>query len=1597
MPVKAIMQFRPLFSWVLALAAFLFTLTMPISLPRQVTPVSSTVGDARTDFNRLPIAFELNAGQADASTRFIAHTSGASLAFYQDHLRIGLKAPAQDGADARQDAVTMQFLGAGPAVRVESGSELPGKVNYLLGSDPSQWRTGVPTYEQITYSQIYPGVDLTYSGTGGTLKGTYLLAPGADPGQVRWRYQVRNAECGMRNSGCDARLSVDDAGNLNVALDSAFRIPHSALVESAPIAWQEIGGKRVAVQAGYVTSGDGSVGFAFGAYDKSYPLTIDPVLTYSTYLGGGAYDQGNSIAVDSAGNVYVAGYTQSDNFPVQGAYQGNRHGGIDTFITKLNPSGSALVFSTYLGGNGNDYGQGIAFDSNNNVYVTGYTNSSNFPTANPIQATNRGSNDAFVTKLNSSGSALVYSTYLGGSDDDRAFSIAVDGSGNAHIVGHTPSTDYPTMNPFQATNGGSYDVFVSKVNSSGSALIYSTYLGGTALDYGYGIAADTQDNAYVTGGAYSENFPTVNAYQPNNAMQKDAFLTKINPTGSALVYSTYLGGSLNEEGRAIAIDGTGSAYLTGWTASGDFPLLNPIQSGISRDDVFVTKFNSAGSALVYSTFVVGTYYEAGYGIAVDGPGNAFITGYTTSANFPVVDAIQPNYAGREDAFITKINPAGSAYVFSTYLGGSQYYESIGRDFGYGIAADAQGNAYVTGSTESLDFPTNNAFQPGNGGGYRDAFVAKLANQPSLTATPTRTSSPTITPGGPTLTPTPGCQPNWQYVVAPRERDYNGLSDVDGAAPNDVWAVGGYYNFPGPNPNISLTMHWDGTEWSVIPNTLFGAISAITVIAPDDAWMVGDYANGSDTKTFAAHWDGTSWTRFPTPTRPGLSTLTDVDALASNDVWAVGYNHGFHSTLIEHWNGAYWAIVPSPPVSFSSDYELYGVSAIAPDDIWAVGNVVETGTSQILIEHWDGTEWTIVPSPNPGNYQPHLYGVDAVSANDVWAVGTYSDNFGETYKPLFMHWDGTRWSQVMGETVGTYDQLRRVEARGPNDIWAVGVQADCSLCIFTHTFVMHFDGSEWRHVYSPDGPREVNGLAGVAIISPEDVWAVGTTSDYTTPERYSDALTIHQLCPAGPTPTGTPPTATITPTRTSTPTATACSVGTTNYTITTSTGATVIPATQDVGLHCDDCATTVSLPFPFRLYDMQFNTVRVGSNGTMGFVANNNSWDVTCMPSQNFNYAILPYWQELHLDPTGGGCTGCGIYTLVQGSAPNRVFNIEWRARDYFYTAVVNVEVRLFESAPDGKFEVIYGSVPSGSNQQVTVAVQKEMGLLYTQYVCYNQGATISNGMMITFSQPACGTAGTPTRTATSIASGTPAQATNTATPANATSVASVTTQTATSTPLTTVVPTACAITFSDVPVGDTFYAFIRCLACRGIISGYSDGTFRPGNEITRGQIAKMVSNAAGFSEDVGPQIYEDVPEASPFYAWINRLSMRGHMGGYPCGLVPEETCEPPDNRPYFRPNASATRGQMAKIVSNAAGLEGDPTGLFYTDVAEDHPFYVWIMRLTQVGVMSGYPCGGVGEPCDEESRPYFRPYNNVTRGQASKIVANTFYPGCQTP
>jgi hypothetical protein len=737
-----------------------------------------------------------------------------------------------------------------------------------------------------------------------------------------------------------------------------------------------------------------SVGFGLDSGVTSSSLSPEATLAYSTYLGGSADDRGASTAVDPAGNIYLVGSTNSVNFAITNAYQPTLNGERDAYVVKIDPTGTTLIYATYLGGSGVDEGYGIVVDASGNAYVTGQTTSTDFPLQNAFQSTLGDGYDAFVTKLSPTGTTLIYSTYLGGSStyiggiaSEIGLDIEVDTSGSAYITGQTTSTDFPLQDAFQsAFGGGATDAFVTKLSPTGSTLIYSTYLGGSSDEGTAAIAVDTSGNTSVTGETWSTNFPLESPFQSTRGGPRDAFVTKFSPTGSTLIYSTYLGGSSIDEGSGIAVDASGNVYITGFTESINFPLQNPFQSTRgSISDAFVTKFSPAGSTLIYSTYLGGNSNDLASNIAVDLAGNAYVTGATLSTNFPLRNPFQSFWAGDWDVFVTGFTATGSTLLYSTYLGGSR------DDFPGDIAVATQGNAYIIGNTISTNFPLEDPFQPVYGGG-RDAFVSKISDQQ----------------GTPTPSPIP------------------------------------------PSPS--------STNTAVLPTS---------TVAP------------------------------PTATQASTNTPTT-----------------------------------QPPTS-----------------------------------------------------------------------------------------------------------------------------------------------------------------------------------------------------------TPIPPTITSTATR-----------------------------------------------------------------------------------------------------------------------------------------------------------------------------------------------------------EP-------------------------------------------------------CTLTFSDVPEGSTFYTNIRCLACRGIISGYADGTFRPNNEVTRGQLAKIVSNAAGFSEDPNPQIFEDAPASNTFYQWINRLARRGHMSGYTCGGVGEPCTS---GMPYFRPFANATRGQTSKIVSNAAGYTEIPTDQTFEDVPPTHTFYNEIQRLASRNIMQGYPCGGPGEPC-VSGRPYFRPQNNVTRGQSAKIVANTFFPGCVTP
>jgi hypothetical protein len=550
----------------------------------------------------------------------------------------------------------MKLRNANPAAQVTGVEEQAGRTNYFLGNDPKKWRTNVPTYAKVKYEGIYSGIDLVYYGNQRQLEYDFIVAPGADPSRIT--FDISGTK----------RVRRDVHGEL------VFTVGDDEIRWHQPVVYQEKDGTRQPVAARYAVTGKDRVRFELAKYDKSRPLYIDPLI-YSTYLGGSGDDDGDGIAVDSTGSAYITGQTASTNFPTTNALQVTGGGSYDAFVTKLNPAGSAMVYSTYLGGSSVDYGYGIAVDSAGDAYVVGNTGSADFPTVNPLQAANAGGLDVFVSVLNPTGSALIYSTYLGGSGDDTGSAIALDSSNDVYITGSTFSANFPTYNPIQATyagNGTTTNAFVAEINSAGSALVYSTYLGGSGPDVGNGIAVDTAGNAYVAGQTVSPNFPTMNPFQATDQGLSSAFVSKISSGGTGLAYSTYLGGSGYDFGYAIAVDGAGDAYVTGSAGSTNFPTMNALQPvfGGGAFDAFITEFNPAGSGLVYSTYLGGKLEDDGYGISVDSAGNVYLTGYTLSTNFPLQNAYQKRLAGDGDAFVSKVSANGSALTYSSYLGGS---------------------------------------------------------------------------------------------------------------------------------------------------------------------------------------------------------------------------------------------------------------------------------------------------------------------------------------------------------------------------------------------------------------------------------------------------------------------------------------------------------------------------------------------------------------------------------------------------------------------------------------------------------------------------------------------------------------------------------------------------------------------------------------------------------------------------------------------------------------------------------------------------------------------------------------------------------------
>jgi hypothetical protein len=615
-------------------------------------------------------------------------------------------------------SVSLRFQGAAPHARLEGVAKLRSTTNVFLGNDPAQWRTKVPNYSRLQVLDLYPGIDLVYYGNAGELEYDLTVKPGVDPAQIR-----------LRLNGGHPR--VDSVGNLV-----------AGLIQKRPVAYQLANGTRIPVESRYRKNADGSYGFALGPYDRQRELIIDPVLTFSAYLSGSYQDIATAIGHDAAGFLYIAGTTESPDLPQVGnSFQTANGGANDIFLAKIDPNaapGTQIVYTTYLGGTGNESIGGMAVGPNGDVYLTGNTVSNNFPMANSAQTILGGTNDAFVAWFDSSQN-LAYSTCLGGAMDDFGMAVTFDSQGKIYVTGGTTSDDFPIAGGYQTIRAGSDDVFVAMIDPSlsGTAtVVYSSYLGGAGWEVGRGIALAPDGTIWVVGGTYSGDFPVIGVgYQPGYNGGGDGFVAQFNPAlgANSLVYTSYLGGTDQDEARNVLVDPAGRVIVSGWTLSSDFPVTtNALQTKYGGNtDVFVTILNPAiqssrSAQLIYSTYFGGTDADVAFDLKRDAAGNLYLSGLTLSYDLPSTpNAVQSKYDGTIDAFALKFNPAQagpSAISYFTYLG------SDGLQAAYGIDFNAQGTIYLTGFTSGPIFDALSGAPKTSSPGKRDAFIVGLSTK-----------------------------------------------------------------------------------------------------------------------------------------------------------------------------------------------------------------------------------------------------------------------------------------------------------------------------------------------------------------------------------------------------------------------------------------------------------------------------------------------------------------------------------------------------------------------------------------------------------------------------------------------------------------------------------------------------------------------------------------------------------------------------------------------------------------------------------------------------------------------------------------------------
>jgi hypothetical protein len=850
----------------------------------------------------------------------------------------------------------MRLAGRAAASASPVGEEkLPGVANYFVGSERGAWRTDVPMYAKVRYSSVVPGVDLLYYGNQKQLEYDFVVAPQADPKAIHLEF-----------SGV-TKLKLDGAGDLILSARNGDIAFHK------PVVYQEQNGRRQWIDGRFTLGRRHTVGFALSGYDHTRPVVIDPVLAYSTYLGGGGSDgdEALAIAVDANGDAYVTGQTDSTNFPlISGSYQqtnqGAASGTFNAFVTKLNSTGKALVYSTYLGGSGNTQGAALAVDSSGDAYVAGHTFATDFPTtsgayqaASPACA---GGYSAFVTKLNASGSALVYSTYLGGSGNsngsgtgDIAYALVLDSSGDAYVAGGAQSYNFPvTSGAYQANNNAAGNnasaAFVTKLNPAGSALVFSTYLGGSGQydggDTAYALALNSSGDVYVTGSAGSSDFPvTAGAYQTTNPAsaeeQTAAFVSELNSTGTALLYSTFLGGSEDAAGAALAVDISGDAYVAGYAMAANFPVTTGAfqtannAAAIDATTGFVTKLNPTGTALIYSTMLGGsgveisTYNTEGDsadGLAIDASGNAYVTGLAYSSNFPVTSgAIQSTNKGAGArsfvSFVTEVNPAGTGLVYSTYLGGSgspfgtmNYYRG---DDATGLALDSAGNIYIAGAAYSSNFPvTSGAFQTSNlalNTSGSNAFISKISmgGTAAIATTTALASSANPTNAGTavTFTATVAASSGSTIPAGIVVFTLDGSAEPGTTLSSSGTATYSTSSLAGGSHTVSAAYGGSSTFGSSASSSLSETISEPTVATPAFSPAVGTYTSVQSVTLSSATSGATIYytTNGTTPTTTSSVYSGAISVGATETIEAIAVASGYTNSAIA--SGAYTINLP----------------------------------------------------------------------------------------------------------------------------------------------------------------------------------------------------------------------------------------------------------------------------------------------------------------------------------------------------------------------------------------------------------------------------------------------------------------------------------------------------------------------------------------------------------------------------------------------------------------------------------------------------------------------------------------------------------------